>query len=218
MATSVAGLLGSATAPRCSTIRALARGARIVAAALLGLTLGAGFVASPALAHGEDEAQEGYLLVQQALGYLIEDPSAAGMDLAMEKVDDALAAEDHDGVAISELTQGKAALEAGDAVRARTLLQNSIKEALSDLPLATGNETGTTIVSPELPGRHGLTAQDWLFLVVSATFVAVGASLAYRFRPRDSVATLRRRLGRPSSRDAQDGRGGSGPLPVHGGS
>ena len=215
MAQSVPGPLGSATAPRCSTIRGLAHGARIVAAAFLGLTLAAGFVASPALAHGGDETQEGYLLVQQALGHLAHDTSHEGMDLAMEKVDDALAAEDHDGVSISELTQGKAALEAGDAVQARTLLQDSIKEALSELPPATGNGTGTTIVSPELPGRHGLTGQDWLFLVASAVLVGAGAALAYRFRPHDSVAALRRRLGLPGSHDAS---GDSGPLPAHGGS
>jgi hypothetical protein len=44
----------------------------------------------PASAHGGDETEEGYLLVQQALGHLAHDTSHDGIALAMEKVDDAL--------------------------------------------------------------------------------------------------------------------------------
>ena len=172
---------------------------------------------SPAWAHGGDETLEGYLLVQQALGHLAHDTSHEGMDLAMEKVDDALAAKDQDGVSVQEVTQAKAALEAGQVVKARTLLQDSIKDALSELPPATGIETGTTIVSPEQPGRDGLTGQDWLFLIGSAVLVAVGAILAYRFRPRDSVATLRRQLGDPSRPDTPSGSEPIPPIPAHGG-
>ena len=52
--------------------------------------IGSFAVAETAWAHGEGEPEEGYLLVQQALGHLAHDTSAKGIDLAMEKVQDAL--------------------------------------------------------------------------------------------------------------------------------
>jgi len=59
-------------------------------------------IAAPAAAHGDGETEEGYRLVQQALGHLAHDASAAGIDLAMEKVDDALATRDQEGVSVPE--------------------------------------------------------------------------------------------------------------------
>lgn len=152
-------------------------------------------VASPASAHGGDESKEGYLLVQQALGHLAHDTSMSGIDLAMEKVDDALAAEDQDGVAVAEVKQAKVALDAGRVGSARVLLQGSIKQALAELGPATGEQTGTTVVSPALAGRGDLTGRDWGFLAGSLVLVLVGIWLAVRFRPEDTVGELRRRLG-----------------------
>lgn len=169
----------------------LGRGLLIAAIGLLALLA----VSQPASAHGDDETQEGYLLVQQALGYLADDTSHEGVDLAMEKVDDALAAEDHDGVAVAEVENAMSALKAGDVGLGRVLLQDSIKEALDNLPPAIGNETGTKVVLPELPGRPDLRGQDWGFLVGSVALLLLGVGLAFRFRPRDSVGELRRRLG-----------------------
>ena len=177
-----------------------------LACLLLGFALGLLATAPTALAHGGDESQEGYLLVQQALGHLAHDTSHTGIDLAMEKVDDALAAEDHDGVAIPQVTQAKAALEAGQVESARSLLQDSIKVALSELPPAVGNETGTKLIAPELPGREGLTGLDWLLLGASVVLVAVGLAMSSVFRPRDSVGVLRRRLG--GQQDSGAGHGG----------
>ncbi len=151
--------------------------------------------APPASADGEGETKEGYLLVQQALGFLANDTSMAGMDLAMEKVDDVLATTDQDGVAVDQVEQAKEALDADDAGRARTLLQASIKQALSELEPAIGEETGTTVVAPALPGRESLTGRDWGFLTVSLIFLLVGAGLAFFFRPSDNIRELRRRLG-----------------------
>lgn len=172
---------------------------RCVLVAAVGL-FGLLYVAPPASAHGEGETQEGYLLVQQALGHLAHDTSHTGIELALEKVDDALATKDQDGVAVAEVEKARLALEAGHPVQARVLLQDSIKEALRMLPPATGNGTGTTVVAPALPGRTALSGQDWGFLVVSVALLVVGLALAFRFRPHDSVRQLRRLLGASGTR------------------
>ena len=158
--------------------------------ALLSVTVGV----PGALGHGGDESGEGYVLVQQALAHLAHDTSHVGMELAMEKVDDALGAEDQEGVAVAEVERAMQALEADQAGRARSLLQASIEGALSELPPAVGEQTGTTVVAPALERQGDLTGRDWWFLAVSAAALLAGVVLAYRFRPSDTVADLRRRL------------------------
>jgi len=147
----------------------------------------------PANADGGDETTVGYLLVQQALGHLAHDASHDGIALAMEKVDDALETDDQDGVDVAAVEQAKAALEADQVDTARTLLQGSIQQALSELPPATGEETGTTVIVPALPGRDGLGGRDWSFIAASVICLLAGAMMAYRFRPADTVGQLRRR-------------------------
>lgn len=166
---------------------------RSVLAALIGL-LGLFAMPEPAGAHGGDETQEGYRLVQQALAHLAHDSTPAGIDLANEKIDDAIAAPDHDGVAVAEVAQAKIALEAGRVEQARAMLQDSIRQALADQPPATGAESGTTLIVPEMPGRIGLHGQDWILLAGSVVLLFVGVGLAFRFRPPDSVRELRRQL------------------------
>jgi len=168
---------------------------RSLAAALVALTclVGALALAPPASAH-EDETQEGYLLVQQALGHLAHDTSSEGIELAMEKVDDALETEDQEGVDVPEVEQGMRALEAGQVEQARTLLQDAISAALAELPRATGYQSGTTVVLSGMPGRSGLSGQDRALLGAAVALAGVGLVLSYRFRPRDSIAELRRRL------------------------
>lgn len=158
--------------------------------ALAPVTLTAG-----AQAHGDDETQEGYVLVQQALAHLAHDVSSDGIDLAMEKVNDALETEDQEGVDVAEVEQGMHALEADQVDQARTLLQDSITEALAGRPLATGYETGTGVVPVELPGRGPLTGSDWLVLGLSVGVAALGVWLSVRFRPHESVSALRLLLG-----------------------
>ena len=158
------------------------------------IALGSVLAATPASAHGEGETKEGYLLVQQALGHLAHDTGASGIDLAMEKVADALETDDQEGVDVAQLEGGMAALEAGDGVQARTLLQDSINGALESLPPATGVETGTHQVDPALSGRSDLRAQDWALLVASVVVLLLGVWLAFLFRPRDSIRTLRTSL------------------------
>jgi hypothetical protein len=162
----------------------------VLVLALLSVTV----PAPAALGHGGDESEEGYVLVQQALAHLAHDTTHVGMELAMEKVDDALAAEDQEGVAVAEVERAMQALEANRAGRARSLLQRSIEGALSELPPAVGEQTGTTVVAPALE-RHGdLTGRDWWFLAMSTAVLLAGVLLAYRFRPSDTVGDLRKRL------------------------
>ena len=169
---------------------------RLAATLLVAVTglLGAIAVPQAAQAHGEGETQEGYLLVQQALGHLAHDTTPEGIDLAMEKVDDALSTKDQDGVDVAELKDGMRALDAGQVARARVLLQGSIEEALAQLPTATGYETGTTVVVSAMPGRTGLSGQDVGLLVASIAIAGLGLLLAYRFRPHDSIRELRGQL------------------------
>ena len=171
-----------------------ARGRVTTAVLALMFVLGGVLFATPAWAHGTGETEEGYLLVQQALGHLAHDTTSTGIDLAMEKVDDALKTKDQDGVNIVEVTQAKAALEAGDVVQGRALLQHSISEAVSKLMAATGEETGTKVVLSAQNGRGRFALAGWLTLVVSVLLVAVGAWVAWRFRPTDTVGDLRRTL------------------------
>ena len=153
--------------------------------------------ASPAWAHGNDETMEGYLLVQQALGHLAHATGSEGIMPAMEKIDDALKAEDQEGVDVAELQQAKSALEAGQITQGRTLLQHSISQAISRFKPATGEQTGTTVVLNPLPGRGGLTNTDWGFLIVSIVLLLLGLTLAWFFRPPENIHELRQKLGTP---------------------
>ena len=111
--------------------------------------------ATPAWAHaGGGETEVGYLLVQQALGHLAHDKTSFGIDASMEKIGDVLKTKDQAGVNIAEVQQAKAALEAGQATQGQALLQHSITQAVSKLMPATGEETGTKVVSDQIGRAH----------------------------------------------------------------
>jgi len=154
--------------------------------------------ASPAWADEPGETDVGYMLVQQALGHLAHDKSSAGVDFAMEKISDVLKTKDQAGVNIAEVQQAKAALEAGQVIKGRDLLQTSITEAMSKLAPAVGEETGTKIVADPLPGRGALGGTGLAFLAASLLFLLLGGGLAYRYKPADTVGELRKRLGTPT--------------------
>ena len=167
--------------------------ARLAARVTL-VILGSVLAASPVSADEPGETDVGYLLVQQALGHLAHDTSADGLEVAMEKVSDALETENQEGVDVPTLEKAMAALEAEDVERARSLLQDSIAEALHNRPPATGMDSGTTTVRTELEGRSGLADEDWGFLSAALLALLLGAWLTVRFRPHDSVRALRTQL------------------------
>lgn len=114
---------------------------------------------------------------------------------ALVKIDDTLATADQEGADIALVTDAQVALKALRIDEGRSLSQESIAEAISELKPATGEGTGTTLVQSELPGRRASTARDWGFLMVSLLLVAAGVALAAEFRPQDNLRTLRRCLG-----------------------
>lgn len=184
---------------RCNGSAPARSGWRWILAALV-FVLASVLPAAPASADGEDETKVAYVLVVQALGHLAHDAGHVGMDAAMEKIGDALETTDNAGVDLVLVKQAMAALEAEDIPQARALLQQSIQTATRDLPPATGEQTGTTVVVLPLPGRGSLSGQDWAFGFGSLVLLLVGAALAFRFRPHDTVRQLRATLAAGPSR------------------
>lgn len=169
-------------------------------AVLVGALMVALFAAAPpAFADGEGETTVGYELVQQALANLTDAPGEMKIEAALEKLGDALETDHQEGVDVAELEQAQAALESGDIEQARSLLQDSITEAMSARAPAVGEETGTTVIHDVLPGRSGLAGIDIGFLIASITLLLAGVALSWRFRPPESVATLRARLAQSDS-------------------
>jgi hypothetical protein len=146
--------------------------------------------AGPAWAHGGSSDTEGYLIVQQAISYLVNEPGPLGTGEALERVKNVLAADDQDGVDIELVQQAAAELEAGKADEATSLLQESISEAIAELSPATGDQTGTTTVLPPLEGNGALSGLDWILLGLSAVLLLAGGGLAYLFRPQGGLSAL----------------------------
>ena len=115
----------------------------------------------------------------------------------MEKINDTLETTDQEGVNIAQVKDAQIALDAGKLEEGRALLQESITEAISKIEPATGEETGTTVVPAETPGRGSLDGLQWGFLGISVLLFLAGSAVAARFRPADNIAALRRRLVTP---------------------
>lgn len=148
------------------------------------------FAAASARADGGQSSEEGYVMVLQALSYLVNDTGPNGTAQAIAMVDDALAAEDQDGVDVAVLQDAKVALQEGRVDAGKALLEESITEALASLEPAVGEESGTTEVLPPLPPKTALSGLDWFFLVLSVVAAAVGVFLAVLFRPTESLREL----------------------------
>lgn len=75
----------------------------------------------------------------------------------------------------------------------RPILQ--VPSKASSVTLATGEQTGTTVVTDEMPGRGSLTDSDVILLVLAAAAGVLGTGLSLRFRPAHSIHRLRRLAG-----------------------
>ncbi len=163
----------------------------------LALVLGAvlaGLVAPPAAsAHGGDESDESLVLVRQAIAFLVNKPGDQ-MDVE-DKINDSLEAPDKEGVNLALVQQAMDAMDAGDMMKVRQLLQTSIGARpyvgtedpvqIGKVPPAlTGADTGTLAVLDPMPGRHGLTAGNWAALVAAVVVALAGVALSLRLRPK----------------------------------
>lgn len=192
------------------TSGAARRGGLVVAAVMVVLGLGAG----PAAADEPGESDEARVLVQQAIALIANTP---GDDASIEeRIDDALAAPKQEGVDLDLVEQAMAALGAGSMEGARSLLERAIgagpfvgdgvpapiRETRGEpgAPVfAVGGESGTTVVLDEFDLGGRLDGGDWLLLLLSSGAAAGGLVLARRWRPPESIRTLRRM---PKQREA----------------
>ena len=170
-------------------------------------------VAGPAWAHGGDEAgNTARQDVLQAIAYIVNTPG--NMDAALDKVKDAQAAKDTTGVNLALVRQAQAVVAANQMMSAKALLERSIGARLdlsgtdvrpilqvpagaTSVALATGEESGTQVVTDELAGRAGLTGLDITLLVLAALMATGGVLLSIKYRPAHSVRALRHGPGRP---------------------
>jgi hypothetical protein len=171
--------------------------------------------AAPAFAHGGDDPKDALDAVRQAIAYIVNEPG--NMEMITDKVGDAIESQDQTGVDVALVKQAQAAVARNNMTAARVLLERAIGAA-SDLtgtdvqpilqvpagqsaaPLATGEQTGTNVVSNPMPGRAGLTGADWALLGVAGLLAAIGAALARRWRPADSLRQLRERAVKAEAR------------------
>lgn len=148
--------------------------------------------AAPASAHGGGEAAvPARTLVLTALTYLANQPPGY-MDVAMDKVGDALESEDADGVDLAQVKAAQKALAGDDMMSARALLQASLRPVMGPV---TGADTGTTTVLEPLPGATHWTAADAVVAALAAGGILVGTALAWWWRPPMNLRALRRRVG-----------------------
>jgi len=187
------------------------RGSFALLVSLLVLFAGAG----PVAAHEGEKAAAAIDDVRQAIALIVNTPT--DMDIIEDKIGDALESEDQHGVDMALVKQAKDALEGNEMMKVRDLLQRAIgarpdltgtdvrpilqvPKGESTVPLATGEQTGTTVVTDELPGRGGLTGADVTLLVLAGLVALAGLVFSVRSRPADTIRALRRRAAALSGR------------------
>src|SRR5262245_11063143 len=100
------------------------RGLRPLLAGIVLAWLGVAALAAPAVAHEGEKGIPARELVQIAVAVIRTQPEQ--MDLAADKIKDALEAADKDGVDLARVQQAQAALEAGDMPRTELLLEQAL--------------------------------------------------------------------------------------------
>jgi hypothetical protein len=166
--------------------------------------------AVPAFAHGGGDSSQSTILVLDALSYLANQPPHYA-DLAMDKVKDALMAKDQSGVNLGPLALAKKALDAGQMMQARELLQNSLQHMMGQemgqgmgqvtaqgmgqvMAQVMGDEPGTTMMLDPLKGSTIGGGSHGLLVGGSGLAVLAGLVLAGRWRPTQSLRKLRSQL------------------------
>lgn len=170
--------------------RVLGRGAATLVTGLLVL-----LSAAPASAHGDgEEAIPARTLVLTALTYLANQPPGF-MEVATDKIGDALESEDTAGVDLAEVQAAQRAVERDDMMAARELLQASLAPLTGPV---TGEDPGTTTLLAPMAGR---TQSAWFGAVLAAVagaLILTGTALAWRWRPAMTLGALRVQAGTTS--------------------
>jgi hypothetical protein len=164
------------------------RGLRPLLGSLVLAWLGVAAFAAPASAHEGEEKVPARTQVAVADALLRTQPEQ--MELAADRINDALEAEDHEGVDLGRVKQAKAAFEAGDMAQTELLLEQALG-ACPGQPVT--NPAGVRAKLPQTPcptpahelalGRvpvHG-TAKPVL-LTIGAVLALGGLVLAWRIR------------------------------------
>ncbi|MFF7643958.1 hypothetical protein [Streptomyces canus] len=165
-------------------------------------------VAAPGLARAdEEESTQSAVLVEQAIALIAND---AGDARVAERIDDALAAPQKQGVDLALARQALGLIERpGDSVaatrQARTLLLDSLGGKLPSAPRAgrpaTGTETGTSTVLDEFKPARGISdGGDAVLLAVAVAAIGGGLWLARRLRPPHTLRELEHRTTRKEGR------------------
>jgi hypothetical protein len=138
--------------------------------------------AAPAFAHGGGDSNQSRILVLDALSYLAnQTPHYA--DEAMAK--------DQSGVDMGPLTMAKQAMDAGQMMQARDLLQRSLQPMMGQVM---GDESGTTMMLDPLKVSTNGGGSRGLLVGASALAVLAGLLLASLWRPPESLLKLRARM------------------------
>lgn len=186
-------------------VQARARCGRFIAwpvAVLLTVMLSA----TPAFAHGGDESDKAGDLVRQAIALMVNTPD--DQEMIQDKINDALASTDTEGVDESLVSKANEAFGRGDLHNARAFLEVSVGAqphltSAEVLPIresagqpgqdmfATGSESGTNVTTDGLSVRRSLDAGTWAALGGLAVLALVGVGLAIRYRPPVSMRALR---------------------------
>jgi hypothetical protein len=164
------------------------RGLRPFRSSLVLAWLAIAAFAAPASAHEGEEKVPARTQVQVADAILRTQPEQ--MDLAADRINDALEAEDHEGVDLGRVKQAQAAFQAGDMAKTELLLEQALG-ACPGQPVV--NPAGVRAKLPRTPcptpahelalGRvppHG-TAKPVL-LTIGAVLALGGLVLAWRIR------------------------------------
>src|SRR6266542_1250322 len=122
------------------------RGLRPLVCSLVLAWLGVASFAAPASAHEGEEEVPARTQVAVADALLRTQPEQ--MDLAADRINDALEAEDHEGVDLGRVKQAKDTLDAGDTAKTELLLEQALG-ACPGQPVV--NPTGVRAKLPQTP-------------------------------------------------------------------
>lgn len=151
-------------------------------------------LSAPAALANETESDKAAVLVQQAVSLLANDNTPA---VVLERIEDALAAPDQEGVDRAAVEQARGLAERWQSDRAlREQVRLALERANGREPAtgerATGEETGTTVVLDEYRPPRGVSDRgDAVLVALAVASLLGGLALSRALRPKHSLHELR---------------------------